>query len=416
MLLLYKIFLSVALLVLVLGLTNKQLKRYWLNGPFVAMMVGIATGPHGFNIVNPGGTAQVFLLLEQASRITMTIGLLAAGLQLTPQTIRGQLKSIVLTLALIMPLMWVITSLLAYSILALPLAMAVLIGGILTPTDPIVSSTILNGDLAEKNIPQRIKTTILTESGVNDGLGFPFVAFALVLVEGSHESIGDWLTHAVMLKTVLTMILAGAIGLGFAKLQMWAEARDWLEKQSFLTLSFALCLLVTAFFYLVGMNEILAAFVTGLAYSGHIDGQARSAESRAQETLDRLCSLPFFYILGFCLPFPLWQEQWTVLLGFALAVLFLRRPLAFILTYPLFRGRFVRQEISFMAWFGPLGVAAIYYIVTEGSKHQQLDVWRIASFVIFCSVVVHGLSSSPLTQLIGQTLRRGSQTVPKQQG
>lgn len=41
----------------------------------------------------------------------------------------------------------------------------------LTPTDPILSSSIVKGKFATKIVPRRIRILLGAESGVNDGLG-----------------------------------------------------------------------------------------------------------------------------------------------------------------------------------------------------------------------------------------------------
>lgn len=66
-----------------------------------------------------------------------------------------------------MPLMWLVSGLLTYLILGVPFLVAMLIGAIVTPTDPVVSSSILTGDAAEGNLPARLRHLISAESGYN---------------------------------------------------------------------------------------------------------------------------------------------------------------------------------------------------------------------------------------------------------
>ena len=78
-------------------------------------------------------------------------------------------------LGLVMPLMWIVSGLLTYLILGIPFLVAMLIGAVVTPTDLVVSSSIVTGDVAEENLPNRLRHLISAESGYNDGLGLPFV-------------------------------------------------------------------------------------------------------------------------------------------------------------------------------------------------------------------------------------------------
>src|SRR5204863_1044045 len=55
-------------------------------------------------------------------------------------------------------------------------AEAFLLGAILAPTDPVVTSSIVTSRL----VPSSVRHTLNLESGLNDGLALPFVLFFLV--------------------------------------------------------------------------------------------------------------------------------------------------------------------------------------------------------------------------------------------
>ncbi len=56
-------------------------------------------------------------------------------------------------------------------------AEAFLLGAVLSPTDPVVTSTVVTA----QRVPAAIRHTLNLESGLNDGLALPFVLFFLVL-------------------------------------------------------------------------------------------------------------------------------------------------------------------------------------------------------------------------------------------
>jgi NhaP-type Na+/H+ or K+/H+ antiporter len=66
--------------------------------------------------------------------------------------------------------MWLCSGLLVYLILGLPFWEAMLLGAVITPTDPVVSTSIVTGKVAEQNLPGRIQNLISAESAANDGL------------------------------------------------------------------------------------------------------------------------------------------------------------------------------------------------------------------------------------------------------
>ena len=52
----------------------------------------------------------------------------------------------------------------------------------LSPADPVASAAIVTGPVAEENISERMRHVISLESAANDGLGFPFVLLAFLML------------------------------------------------------------------------------------------------------------------------------------------------------------------------------------------------------------------------------------------
>lgn len=103
---------------------------------------------------------------------------------MTGDDLKASLAPAGLLLTLGMAGMWLMTSLGAWVPLDLPLWVALLLGGVLTPTDPVVAFALVTGKLAESNLPRRMRRTVQLESGANDGLAVVFVLLpALVLTE-----------------------------------------------------------------------------------------------------------------------------------------------------------------------------------------------------------------------------------------
>jgi Sodium/hydrogen exchanger family len=160
--------------------------------------------------------------------------------------------------------MWIVGGLLAYLIVGVPFWVAVLIGAIVTPTDPVVASSIVAGGVAERNLPARLRHAISSESGFNDGLALPFVVLpVLVLTEPPGEVLGHWLTHTVLLEIVGGAALASLMGYLAGKTLRWAERKETMERTSLLTISLALSLTVLGVTELLHLNGVLAAFVAG---------------------------------------------------------------------------------------------------------------------------------------------------------
>jgi NhaP-type Na+/H+ or K+/H+ antiporter len=185
----------------------------------------------------------------------------------------------------------------------------------------------------------------------------------------------------------------------------WAERKKTIEQQSFLGYTLALSITVLGAAKLMGTDGVLAVFISGLAFDSVIEGQERLEEENVQEAINRFFTLPIFLLLGLLIP---WQQWWA--LGWqgvflVIGILLLRRPPVVLLLKnaikPLRNARDPWFAASYMGWFGPIGVAAVYYAGYAMKYTQVENIWAVCSLVICASIVVHGLSASPLTRLYG---------------
>jgi sodium/hydrogen antiporter len=55
-----------------------------------------------------------------------------------------------------------------------------------------------------------------------------------------------------------------------------------------------------------------------------------------------------------------------------------------------------------LGWFGPIGVAALFYANLSVREAGVEEAWVIGSLIICASILVHGLSATPLTRLYGK--------------
>jgi hypothetical protein len=200
---------AIGAIVLFLGLVSDYFRRnWWTSDPLTALVLGIILGPAVLGFINPTawGLPKEHLL-EQTARFTMAIGLMGVALRLPQQYFVRHWKPLAILLGLVMPLMWIASGLLVYWILRIPFWEAMLVGAAITPTDPIVSNSIVTGVVAEDNLPHRIRHIISAESGVNDGLAYPFVVLCILLLEKTTSGgkplteenlLPYWLTHVVL--------------------------------------------------------------------------------------------------------------------------------------------------------------------------------------------------------------------------
>ena len=94
-------------IVLVLGLVSDYFRRnWWTSDPLTALALGIVLGPLLLDWINPlqWGLSKEHIL-EQATRLTMAIGLMGIALRLPQKYARQHWQALAVLLGLVMPLM-----------------------------------------------------------------------------------------------------------------------------------------------------------------------------------------------------------------------------------------------------------------------------------------------------------------------
>jgi len=149
-------------------------------------------------------------------------------------------------------------------------------------------------------------------------------------------------------------------------------------------------------------------------FVGVIRPREQVEQERVQEAVNRFFIIPIFALLGMMLPWAEWGQLGWPLIVAVVGVLALRRvPAIFIVRAALGPLKGVR-EASFAGWFGPIGIAALFYACFS-ERHTGLPVtWAVPAAVIVGSVLVHGFTASSLTRWFGASVKadnaRGGET------
>lgn len=395
---------AVASMVLVLGILSKPLKRSYVSMPLLALAFGIVLSPQGLDWLDLKYWGKPELILEQAARVTLAMGLMGAALRLPRFFAQQHWRSLAVLLGLAMPLMWLASSALIYGVLDISLLLALVIGAAVCATDPVVASTIVTGSLAEKEVPGRMRHTLTAESGANDGLTYPFILLPLLLLtHGDSTPVWqEWALRVVLWEVGAAAVYGIALGVAAGYLLRFTERKNFIEEQSFLSFTLALTFVALGGAKLLGTDGLLAVFVCGVTLDCMFDTRDRKEEENIQEAVGQFFTLPIFTLIGLHLPWYEWLELGWRAAALVALVLLLRR-LPFILLLRRFIPPFhTRREAAFMGWFGPIGVAAVFYAALA-VRHTGMEmIWTVTSLLVCASVVVHGVSAAPLTKLFGR--------------
>ena len=379
---------AIGALALVLAFASRRVRELPLSEPLCGLALGVLIGPLGAGFVV---LPQADAVLREAARLLLAVSLMAIALRYPLGQLRRHLWPVVLLLGVVLPLMAAVGALLAAVLLGLPAAAAWLLGACLAPTDPVLSSSIVTGEPAERLVPERLRQLLSAESAANDGLGLPFVAAGVVLVTGAPAS-RLWLDagYGVAAGAVIGLALGWLAG----RAMRTAHERADVESSAELVFSLVLALFVLGAAKLVQTDGILAVFVAGLAYNAAVTGAQRRPEQTIDEGVNRFVVLPTFTLLGVALPWSEWVALGWAGVAFVAALLVLRRlPAVVALRRPLVLDR---PAALFYGWFGPIGVAALYYLTH--ARHQGVvdpRLWAAGSLAVAASVVAHGVTGAP---------------------
>lgn len=176
--------------------------------------------------------------------------LVLAGVQLPSKYLQKEWKSLALLLGPGMTGMWLITSLLCWGMVpGLNFVGALAVGACVTPTDPVLSNSIVKGKFADKNIPKELAKLIIAESGANDGLGYPFLFLPLYIIKytqdggmskGAKSAMGMWFGETWGYTIFMSVAYGFTVGWIAKELLHWAEERKYVDRESFLVFSVSL--------------------------------------------------------------------------------------------------------------------------------------------------------------------------------
>lgn len=389
-------------LALALNLFSAPLSRWSLPAPLPALVVGVLVGPGVLGLVRIedfGGHEA----LEQVVRLTIGVGLVGIAQRLPSGYWRRRWRWIVGSILLGMPVALAVSGLLLWGLLGLPVLVAFLVGAIMTPTDPIVTTPIVTGGFARAHVPREVRLDLSSESGVNDGLGYLFVFGPILLLT---EPLGKAWRDLVLSTLAFEIVgaLAFGLGIGFvvSQLFLWAQRFFWMEKTTKLGFFLPFGLLVLGLLKLIGTDGILAVFIAAAVFGQRVSDAAEAEQSALDDVVSRFFSVPAFLLLGIALPFGAWARLGVWPAVVLLAVLILRRVISIWVVRPVFRRLHDVQQTAFMSWFGAVGVSGLYYALVAERRTGNPDVYPLVTMVVVLSVLLHGLTSAPLSRWLAR--------------
>ncbi|AKB81130.1 hypothetical protein MSBR3_0552 [Methanosarcina barkeri 3] len=388
-------------LVFFLGVISRRIREWNFSEPFAALIVGVLLSSAGFDILdlkllNPR-------ILEEAARLSLAVGVMGVALRVPSSYIIKNWRSIAAMLGIVMPFMWIMNSLLVYWLLDFNFLTALLLGAIMTPTDPILAVSIVSGQLAKDKLPERLRDLISVESGSNDGLAYPFVLLPILwMAHRPEKALNHWVINTLFWEVGAAVILGALIGYTAGHILRKAQSKKTINESSYVAYTLSLTFLTLGGIKLIGSDGILAVFVAGAFFSATSTEKERRDEKRVVEGSDRFFTIPIFTLLGLALPWQEWGKLGLEGLMLALLILILHRTPILFSIKPLVPNLKNSLDVLFTGWFGPIGVAALYYARLSMRQTGIEELWPVVSLVICMSIVLHGITATYFTKLYGK--------------
>jgi sodium/hydrogen antiporter len=354
----------------------------------VFVLAGFLLGTGGAGVIEfePDST-----FVADLASVALIVILFRDGLEVDAELLSSEWQLPLRKLAIAMPITATVVALVARWAVGLGWSESFLLGALLSPTDPVLSSAVVT----DRRVPRVIRHSLNVESGLNDGLALPAVlAFAAALEVARPEFV--W--WRFVLEDIGLGLAFGAVA-GVAGSLLMPRASEESDEQGIPGHQRALYGLGLAFgTYGVTVlpprgNGFIAVFVMAIVVGIRRPDLRKCFSERAEELVE-IVKLGIFAVFGSLLTVDgLTTDGWAAL-GVAAATLFLARPIA--VWVALAGTRLGTAAKAFMAWFGPKGVATVAFslLIVEHDVTGAQRIFNIAALTVIVSIVLHGVTDA----------------------
>lgn len=286
-------------------------------------------------------------------------------------------------------------------------ASALLLGAALAPTDPVLASDVQVGPPLE-GTQDNIKFSLTAEAGMNDGTAFPFTWLAIALAA---SQVQDNMWSEWILRDLLYRVAAGvAIGYLMGRLLAYLLF-DLSEKKGFLDMkdgfvATSATLLVYGLTEMVKGYGFIAVFIAAITLrNSEMHHKYHRKLHDFTDQIERTLVAIVLILFGGSLVMGILKNLTGPMILFGIAFVLLVRPLTSILG--LFGTRLHRKEKLAISFFGIKGIGSFFYLafaLNEVHFTYQQDLWSLVAFIVLLSILIHGLTATPVIQKLESQL------------
>lgn len=385
-------------LLIIGALLSGLARRSILSLAAVFVLAGFLLGDGGIGVLSFRPDSG---FVADLASVALIVILFRDGLEIDAELLARHWQLPARKLAIAMPLTAATVALVARLAVGLSWAEAFLLGALLSPTDPVLSS----GVITDPRVPRVIRHSLNLESGLNDGLALPAVLAFAAILEGTR---GDFVWWRFVLENiglgVAYGLVCGVIG-SILVPRPGAERRGGSipgHQRALYGLGLAFGTYGLTVLPPAG-NGFIAVFVAATV-TGIRRPDLRDCFAERGEEIVEVVKLGIFTVFGSLLTVDgLTSGGWEAVAVVA-GTLLLARPIAIFVA--LAGTRLSVAAKAFMAWFGPKGVSTMAFSLLVLAREVQAGerIFDLAALTVVVSIVAHGLSDTPGTDWIS---RRG---------
>ncbi len=360
--------------------------RSFLSLTAVFVLVGFALGQGGLGVLHFHARSA---FTNDLAVVALIVILFRDGLEVDSELLQTHWHLPLRKLVLAMPLTLGIVAVGAKLLTNLSWTECLLLGALLSPTDPVLSSSVVSNP----RVPQVVRHSLNLESGLNDGLALPAVlAFAAAATAGGGHFV--WWRFVLEDLTVgfATGLVVGLVAARLMPREEGLEAEIPPHQKALYALGSAFAAYGIAALPPRG-NGLIAVYVAAITL-GISRPDLRTYFARQSEDLVEIVKLGIFVVFGSLLTLHgLTGDGWAAA-GIVALTLLVARPVA---VFAALTGTATDTPTrAFMSWFGPKGVATMTFalLVLGDRIAVGTRIFNLAALTVFCSIIVHGLSDT----------------------
>lgn len=359
-------------------------QRSFLSLTAIFVVAGFLLGEGGLEVLDIDPESG---FVQSLAVVALILILFRDGLEVEQELLQEEWHLPLRKLLFAMPLTAALVAVVTHALTDLDWTESFLLGALLSPTDPVLSSAVVTNP----RVPRRIRHSLNLESGLNDGLALPAVLALLFSLDPDEDGF-TWWTFVV--QDIGVGFLAGVV-VGFAAARLMPERHALgIEISPHQKALFGLGVAFSAYGVAVlppEGNGLIAVFVAAIVL-GILRPDIREAFERRSEDILELVKLGVFVVFGALLTIDHLFEDGVAAVAIALFTLFAARPIA--VHASLSGSDTSANERWFMSWFGPKGVATMTFalLVLGQGIDNGARLFDIAALTVFLSIVLHGVT------------------------